>query len=373
MYKEDTMDFIDQIRAIAAKAKEHGEYLQTEEATKQALVLPFIQALGFDIFNTTEVVPEFTADVGTKKGEKVDYTILKDGKPIILIECKKYGCDLSKERSAQLYRYFSVTNAKIAVLTNGACYRFFTDLEEPNKMDEKPFMEFDLLDINESLVAELKKLTKPTFDLDAILTVAGELKYTREIKRILGEQMTSPSPDFVRFFAAQVYPRTKTQKVMEQFKEVMRRAFVEFINERMKGILQSAITSEGSGESAQPKEEASEELGTVDGQHIVTTPEEIEAFYIVKSILRQTVEPSRIHYRDTVNYFGVLLDNTNRKPICRLYFNSPKRKYIGLFDSNKKETKTQIQTLDDVYALSEKLKETVVFYDRSESGGASAL
>ena len=142
------MDFIDQVRALASRVSTAKDSVSTEEATKNAMIMPFIQLLGYDVFNPSEVTPELVADVGTKKGEKVDYAILRDGKPIMLFECKKAGGDLHINHASQLFRYFHVTEARFAVLTNGLTYRFFTDLEKPNKMDEKPFFEFNILDFN---------------------------------------------------------------------------------------------------------------------------------------------------------------------------------------------------------------------------------
>lgn len=171
------MEFEDKLATLAAKVEQQKNAIQTEEATKTAFIMPFIQAvLGYDVFDPTEVVPEFTADVGTKKGEKVDYAICKDGQVQILIECKKLGDNLNINHAAQLYRYFSVTSARIAILTNGQVYKFFTDLDAPNKMDEKPFLVLDLLDIDDHAVPELKKLTKPAFDVESIINAAGELK-----------------------------------------------------------------------------------------------------------------------------------------------------------------------------------------------------
>src|SRR5215210_6760083 len=141
------MDFVEQLQALALKTEKLCSLLQTEEATKNALIMPFINILGYDIFDPMEVIPEFTADVGIKKGEKVDYAIQKDGKIIMLFECKHCGGDLNVKHASQLFRYFSVTDARIAVLTNGLTFRFFTDLEAPNKMDEKPFFEFNMAEI----------------------------------------------------------------------------------------------------------------------------------------------------------------------------------------------------------------------------------
>jgi hypothetical protein len=194
------VDFADRIRDLATRIPKQVANIQTEEATKNAFVMPFIGALGYNVFDPTEVTPELHADVGLKKGEKVDYAILLDGKPILLFECKWHGADLSKEHASQLYRYFSVTEARFSVLTNGIAYRFYTDLDAPNKMDAKPFFEFDLLNYREQDLEELKKFSKSAYDLQLILNTASELKYTKEIQRILAQQLQDPSEEFVRFF-----------------------------------------------------------------------------------------------------------------------------------------------------------------------------
>ena len=138
----------DAVRDIADRIPDVLERLVTEEATKNALVMPFIAALGYDVFNPTEVVPEFTADVGNKSGEKVDYAILLDGQPIILLECKLASTTLDNAHLNQLIRYFSTTPARIGVLTNGIVYRFYADLDRPNMMDTKSFLEFDLTNVD---------------------------------------------------------------------------------------------------------------------------------------------------------------------------------------------------------------------------------
>lgn len=153
------MDFVDQVKVFSSKAQNLIPHLKTEEATKQSLVLPFLQILGYNVFDPSEVVPEFTADVGTKKGERVDYAIMMGGKPSILIEAKPVHDPLTGHDS-QPFRYFTTTTAKFAVLTNGALYKFFSDLQEPNKMDDFPFLEFNLLDPRDSVVTEVKKFHK---------------------------------------------------------------------------------------------------------------------------------------------------------------------------------------------------------------------
>ncbi len=348
------MDLIDQLVAIAARAQKTIAHIQTEEATKNALVMPFINALGYNVFDPTEVVPEFVCDVGTKKGEKVDYAIFQDGKPIMLFECKHVGGDLSLTHAGQLLRYFHVTEARIGVLTNGTVYRFYTDLEKPNRMDERPFLEIDLMNIQEAAVAELKKLTKGAFNLDDMLSAAHDLKYTRALKGYLSEQFSQPADDLVRFLTKQVYEGAVTAKVAEQFSEIVRRALHQMVNDRVSGRLKSAMLEEQSIET--PAAEAEEAPApTQNGKpDINTTEEEREGFHIVRALLRDTVDVRRIAHRDVQSYFGILLDDNNRKPICRLHLNGSK-KYLTVFDVEGGE-RVDIESIDDIYSLADRLR-----------------
>jgi hypothetical protein len=358
------MDFIEQLQALSAKIPRLCEVLKTEEATKNALVMPFIGILGYDIFDPTEVIPEFTADVGTKKGEKVDYAIVKDDKIIILFECKHCGGDLSINHASQLFRYFTVTDAKIACLTNGVVYRFYTDLEAPNKMDEKPFLEINMMELNEAAVAELKKLTKPAFNIDDLMSTAGELKYTREIKRLLGEQLENPSDEFVKMLASKVFEGPLTPTRREYFTGIVKRGFTQFINDRLNDRLKSAL---GGTTVSLPTETTTEETTarTEEKSRVTTTEDEMEGFYIVKAILRQFVAPERIIARDTQSYFGILLDDNNRKPLARLHFNAQAQKYLGIFDESRNEERVPINNLNDIYNHADRLKAVLAFYEKS--------
>jgi len=354
------MDFKDQIKQLSERVLKLKEQILTEEATKNALIMPFIQALGYDVFNPTELVPEYTADIGTKKGEKVDYAILKDGNPIILIECKWWGENLDLH-STQLLRYFNVTKAKFGILTNGIVYRFFTDLEKPNLMDEKPFLEFNFLDIKESLIEELKKFHKSYFDINSIVNTASELKYSNEIKTIMINELKNPTEQFVKFFVGLVYTGRATTGVMTQFTELVKKSLNHLINDMINDRLKSAL-DQNTVVQIQEQPQQPEQNNQKNEPKIVTTAEELDAYYIVKSIARQKVESSRIILRDNQTYCGILLDDNNRKPICRLYFNASK-KYIVLFDAEKNEIKIEINKIDDIFNHSEQILKAIDVYE----------
>ena len=359
------MDFIERLQALSKKVSQVSNSLETEEATKNALVMPFLHSvLGYDVFDPNEVIPEFTADTATKKGEKVDYALIKDGVVQILIECKKYREPLATKHANQLFRYFSVTNARIAILTNGAKYQFFTDLDAPNKMDEKPFLTLDLENLDEHIVPEVKKLTKSSFDVDSVVDAAGELKYLNQIKSILGEQFKSPEEDFVKFFTSKVYDGVQTAKVKSQFLEITTKALKQFLNDSINARLKSAIGDDikDSVKTENQSVQDTEKSETPEKPKILTTDEEVEGFNIIKAILRQKIEVQRICSRDTQSYFGVLLDDNNRKPLCRLHFNA-KQKYIGIIDEAKNETRHPIDTVDDIFQFSAQLQNTLALYE----------
>ena len=367
------MDLIDQLQGIASRIPEQLEYIQTEEATKNAFIMPFIQTLGYNVFDPREVVPEFTADVGTKKGEKVDYAIMKDGKPILLIECKTAGSALKLEHASQLYRYFSVTDARIAVLTNGVQYRFYSDLESANRMDEAPFLELDMLDLNEQVVAGLKKLTKGRFNVAELVEHASELKYTQLIKSIFARQLAEPDEEFVNFFLSQFYTGRRTPAVKEQFTPLVRRALNAYISERIAGRLSAALMQEEQSIAQVDEPEALAEVAEEDDDGIVTTDDERDGYWLVRTLLRPVVESERVVMRDVKSYCGILLDDNNRKPICRLRFNAASQLYLGLFDNpDRQEEKIPIDSIDDINLYAERLLRTLAFYDDELAAAVAA-
>ena len=361
------MELIDSIRQIAKVYTERKDMIQTEEATKNALIMPLIGALGYNVFDPSEVVPEFTADVGSKRGEKVDYAIIKGGTPIMLIEAKWSGDTLDVSKEGQLLRYFNTTPAKIGILTNGHEYRFYTDLDQDNIMDQRPFLQFSICDISEPIVRELKRFTKASFKIEEIASTASELKYTGAMKTYLMEQLNEPSEDFVKHMASQVFNGRLTENAREKFKVITKKAFTQFISDRVSDRLASALSEEKAANNVSAEAEKGAEEPIADGKNkIETTQEELDAYSIVKAILRLKVDVKRVFIRDTVNYCNVLFDNSNRKPICRFYFNTA-NKYLGVFDELKKETKISIDGLDDLYLHADRLISVVDFY-LSEKG-----
>ena len=347
------MELSSQLKALADKVEQLKDRIETEESTKHAFTLPFINLLGYDTFNPMEVVPEFTADLGTKKGEKVDYAILQEGEPILIIECKHWKENLDVHNS-QLFRYFHVSKTRFALLTNGIIYRFYTDLEEKNKMDEKPFLEFDITKLKDGTIKEIEKFHQSKFDEDKIINNASNLKYTSAIKSLISKELESPSEEFVRLFASQIYKGRFTANVLEEFTEVVSKAFSQMISEKVNDRLNSALNKEEEKqkEEVEPEKEESK---------IITTEEELEAFRIVLAILRRKIPSDRIAHRDTQSYFGILLDDNNRKPICRLHLNSSK-KYIGLFHNGKEEHKEVIETIDEIYNYENEILKALELY-----------
>ncbi|PPI56007.1 type I restriction endonuclease [Rathayibacter toxicus] len=354
--------------ALATKTQQQQESILTEEATKNAFVMPFISTvLGYDVFNPLEVVPEFTADVGVKKGEKIDYAIIHKGEVQILIECKKSSEPLQIEHASQLFRYFAVTNARIAMLTNGKQYHCYTDLDVPNRMDAKPFLILDLTDIDETLIPELMKLSKESFDLDSIISAAGELKYIGLIKHEFATQFTAPTDEWIKFFTTRVYEGFYTQKVREQFTTLVSQAAKQFLNEQVNERLKTALSAPNFPRTEALRTEQSPTNQTVierepeEQSEIETTQEEIEAYQIVKAIACSEVKLDRIAQRDAKSYFSVILDNNNRKPVARFHFNR-KQKYLGTFDNEKNETRHTLSTLDEIYDHAQTIRETIRAY-----------
>ena len=349
------MDFKDTIKQLSERVVKLKNSVLTEEATKNSFIMPFIQILGYDIFNPFEVIPEMTCDIGSKKGEKIDYAIMKDGEAILLIECKHWAQDLTIHDN-QMIRYFNVSKAKFGLLTNGIIYKFYTDLVSPNKMDEKPFLEIDITDIKENQYDELKKFHKSYFNLETIISSASELKYASELKELFAKEFTEPSPEFVKYFFKKIYAGTITAKLLDQFTSLTKHSLSSYVNDMISDRLKLALKKEEA-----PAKEVVEEVDS----KVVTTPEEIESYLIVKAILCPIIDIDRVVYKDSQNYFSIFLDGSNRKPICRMYLNGTK-KYVSTYDETKKENKVEIQSLNEIYGMRDDICNIVKLYLEKE-------
>lgn len=357
------MDLKDKIDELSGRIKRQLEFVKTEEAVKTAFILPFLNALGYDVFNPSEVIPELTADHGVKKGEKVDYAVKLDGKIIMLIECKQPGAPLEAKHAGQLFRYFSVTESRFGVLTDGIRYVFFSDLDKENKMDERPFFEFNLNAYSESDVDELKKFAKSFFNLDTIIDTASNLKYTKGLlNEIRREFIESPSEDLVRVLSARVYDGRFTAQVKEQFTGLVKKAFEAFLMDSINAKLKSAFEPEISGKTASGVDDADvvEDLAS----EIETTAEELEGHRIIQAIAAEITEVENIVLRDAKTYCAILFADNNRKPIARLYFNR-KKLSVGIFvasETDREEKRFDLGKITDLYKQKNLILESIKQY-----------
>lgn len=326
------MSFKDELKIFVERAVILKDTVETEEATKMSLIIPFFQLLGYDVFNPSEFCPEYTADVGIKKGEKVDYAILLNGDPIILIEAKAANKNLDKH-SSQLFRYFVTTPAKFAILTNGINYRFYTDLDEKNKMDKEPFLDISLLNLKDSQIHQVSKFRKESLDISEIMDTASLLKYNNIFKSNIGQQFQNPTDDFIKLFLQSIYKGAKTQAVIEKFKPVLKKALNDFLNETLNEKIQFALTSTNNA--------------SIEKDVSVATNEEWNALSLIKEILRDTVDINKISFKYTESYIAILYENNSRKWICRLILTNSQKTLI-LPDENKRELRYTLTEIDNI-------------------------
>lgn len=345
------MSLKSKVTELASRFEGQIKHASTEEAVKTAFILPVLNALGYDVFNPAEVIPEFTADRGIKKGEKVDYAVSFDGDVQILIEAKQLGAQLESQHASQLFRYFAVTDAKVAILTDGMRYLFYADLEKPNQMDERPFFEFNFASHTEQDISELSKFSKDSFDVDNILGSANNLKYLKALTEEIKTEFTGhPSDEIVQLFAKRVYdgPRL-TAQLKEEFAELVKRAFDTFVRHKIQSKLDSAFGGEDDQQQADE----------VNSDGIITTPEELEGYRIVQAIAAELVSPSFVYMRDAKSYCAILFDDNNRKPIVRLHFNA-KQWYVEVMtDQPEREPISEVR---DLYKFKDQILSVIRTY-----------
>jgi hypothetical protein len=335
------MDLEVKLADLSKVIRDHREVLLTEEAAKNALVMPFLRALGYDVFNPGEVVPEFTCDVAMKKGEKVDYAICEAGKVKMLVECKPANSELSVKNAGQLYRYFSVTDARLAVLTNGVVYQFFSDIDAPNRMDDKPFFTCQLDSLRKQDIRTLGRFTKEAFDVERIVEEAVSLKMQTLVAKEVEREFADPSEELVRAIAGRIQPGRLSTARKDEFKALIIGAIGAVIRDKVNERLTSALSA------SNPMDEPEE--GTGGGADaVITTEDEIAGFNIIRAIAAKAVDPKRVVMRDAKSYCAVLLDDNNRKTIARLHFNSPTARYLGTF-AGKEEARQAVSDPADIY------------------------
>lgn len=360
------MTFEDEIKDFTKAIPEKLEHIDSEETSKIALITPFLRLMGYDTTNPAEVKAEFTADVGTKQGEKVDFAILQDGEPTIFIECKSATNELTNDNISQLFRYFSITDIQIGILTNGVEYKFFTTGEDNNRMDDKPFLDIDLLNLTKKDIKELEKFKKVNFDIEEVVSRADNLKYRNLIKKTLLSEFENPSEEFIKAIGKQVYEGILTQNVKEKFGNIISIAINEIINEKINKTLADAVASNEVEQEDNNAVEAEEENNE---DEIITTELEKEAYFIVKSIASEIIETDRVAMRDRKHYCNILFDDNQRFPIARLHFNNPNHLRVEFYDEitltsngGKKGEKVDIENVSELYNYKERILKVVNDY-----------
>lgn len=361
------MTFEDELKDFTKTIPDKLEHIDSEETSKIALITPFLRLMGYDTTNPAEVKAEYTADVGTKQGEKVDFAILENGEPLIFIECKSATNELTNDNISQLFRYFSITDIQIGILTNGVEYKFFTTGEDNNRMDEKPFLDIDLLNLTKKDIKELEKFKKSNFDIDEVVSRADNLKYRNLIKKTLLSEFEEPSEDFIKAIGQQVYEGRLTPNIKERFGNIISVAITEIINEKVNKTLSDAVASNETQQEDNNAVEAEEEIIDEDG--IITTDVEKEGYFIVRSIASEVVDPDLIAIRDRKHYCNILFDNNQRYPIVRFYFNNEDHLRVEFYDEitltsngGKIGEKVDIENVSDLYKYKERILKVVNDY-----------
>lgn len=344
------MDFAEKLKEFCGRLKILKPRVRTEEATKTSMIMPFFSLLGYDVFNPLEFAPEYIADVGIKKGEKVDYAILdKKQNPVILIEAKCCNENLVKH-GAQLFRYFSTSAAKFGILTNGIIYQFYTDLAEQNKMDSKPFLVVNLLNLKDGDVADLQQFQKNIFSVECVLAKAEELNYNDQIRQALLRQLENPDTEFVSYIITDIYKGRKTQKVIDDFRPIVKRALGQLINEKINERLQSVLDDENITITA-PAKPVVKSNRNKSAESMPPTPaitnEKTESYLIIKAILFEALKGRQLNYKDN-ELFEIYIGDDVSNWICRIDFKMS-RIYINVPSAEKEFVKRQFRDVQDFY------------------------
>jgi len=271
---------------------------------------------------------------------------------------KAYKTNLDEAERGQLQRYFHATKARIGILTNGHVFQFFTDLDEVNKMDEKPFAEINLLNLRKAPLSQLKHVTKTKFNLDELLGIAEELKYIKGVKDEIRKELTAPSDWLVKEMAQRVHSARRIRaQILDSFRRIVAEAIQSYIADRINETLDKAIkTVEINEHDHQSNEQDTAEAKI--SNDIVTTQEEIEALYIVRAICANLIDSDRIMEKDTKNYCNITLDGEPRQSFLRLHFNFVRKKKIVIFDQDQPEV-VSVKHPSDLYQYKERIRKAL--------------
>jgi hypothetical protein len=336
------MGLYEDLRQFSEQVKKRQGFIKGEESTKQALVLPFLQILGFDIYDPTEIRPEYVADFAKKKSngqfEKIDYALYVKGELGIFVECKSIEAK-PQDHDGQLARYFNSTQSvRVGILTNGLTYRFFTDLRAPNMMDESPFFEFNVLSFTERDADALRPFTRDGFNAATVQRYAEEVISMEKITTLVDELLRNPSEDFIRFILGtlNLVSGRITERVIERFSPIVKKS----VQSALLGMMTKSIQQEIAPQEAAVVEHAppaasnppAESPSTKDQNPtresaVVTTEEELEIFRIVSRLCDESATKVPIKYKDTATYFGINIGVVTRW-FLRVFVNGPRKSVV---------------------------------------------
>ena len=315
--------FKERIASHAEHVKKVAHICTTEETTKQALILPLLDILGFSAFDPNKVRAEYQADFpGAKSGERVDYALFCNGAPVMFIEAKSYTENLSNH-CPQLSRYFNATpEVAICAITNGREWRFFTDLSNKNIMDSEPFLTVDVTMLNENDMAQLYQFRHDKFQPDALRSLAEESIYLTAFTESITESLKEVDLDFVRYVAGRAnIQRQFTQRYLESIRHIVKQAVQNTVSSMVVSGLSAPKVQEEAAPIEKEQEDPTEPIIDPENNKIVTTYAERRLFDLVKSILP---DDASIEAKDTESYFGVLVDGKSNRWILR-YFDNKQR------------------------------------------------
>ena len=321
--------FKERILAHSQHIMRVGQHCTTEETTKQALILPFLDILGFSAYDPTKVKAEYAADfTGAKNGERVDYALFCHNVPVMFIEAKSYNEDLTTH-SPQLARYFNATpEVAVAAITNGREWRFFTDLKDKNIMDNAPFLRVNFEALDESKIPQLSQFCHDKFQPEALRTLAEESIYLSAFTKTISSSLKEVDSEFVRYVAGRAnIGRQLNQRFIESITPIVKQAVEKAVSDMVvSGLSKKAVDTESVNE---PESEIIDETAPIidpENSKIVTTYTERQVLEYVSMILG---EESDLIAKDTESYFSILYQGKSNRWVLR-YFDNKQRPSITI-------------------------------------------